>query len=162
MDIVELIVFFCLTSFAHLLITGIAMAAGYLYGNYLGKKQYEMAKTQVTEEIRTYIKGEFLTDLTTAVRDQLNGILGPVARAGTNEARMVAAQYAQANPGIASLLTSVAAKGAARWLGKQLGVPKDVVDALGGASPFMPIQLPGAKKGDPDLQPVVVPGGGPH
>jgi len=124
----------------------------YMYGKKVGEKQYKMAK----DEIRAYIKGEFLQDLTNAVRDQLNGIFGPVARQGTAEGRAAIAEYAQANPGIASMLTSVAAKGAARWLGKQLGVPRDVVDGIGGSAPFMPIHIPGAKRKEDDM-PVVVP-----
>ena len=49
--------------------------AGYWYGKKQGEKQYQMAK----DEIRAYIKGEFLQDLTTAVRDQINGMIGPIA-----------------------------------------------------------------------------------
>ena len=124
----------------------------YEWGKRQGVKQYEMAK----KEIREYIKGEFLADLTNAIRDQLNGIFGPVARQGTAEGKALAAQYAQQNPNIASMLMSVASKGAARWLGKQLGVPKDVVDVIGGNAPFMPLQL--GKRKDDDLQPVVLPG----
>ena len=124
----------------------------YIYGRKVGERQYKMAK----DEIRAYIKGEFLQDLTNAVRDQLNGIFGPVARQGTAEGKAIAAQYAQQNPNIASMLMSVASKGAARWLGKQLGVPKDVVDVIGGNAPFMPVQL--GKRKDDDLQPVVLPG----
>ena len=124
---------------------------GYWWGKKQGKKEYEMAK----DEIREYIKGEFLTDLSSAVQQQLNGILGPVARAGSAEGKALAAQYAQQNPGIASMLTSVAAKGAARWLGKQLGVPKDVVDTIGGGAPFM---FPISKKQQDDLlKPVELP-----
>lgn len=123
---------------------------GYWWGKKQGKKEYEMAK----DEIRAYIKGEFLQDLSGAVQQQLNGILGPVARGASAESKAIAAQYAQQNPGIASLLTSVAAKGAARWLGKQLGVPRDVVDTIGGTAPFMPFQL-GKPKQDDLLKPVV-------
>jgi hypothetical protein len=135
----------------------------YRYGRKQGEMQYTMAK----EEIRLYIKGEFLSDLTTAVQHELAGIniteavhngirsaLGLIGQAGSIEGKLAAAQYAQQNPGIASLLTSVAARGASRWLGKQMGVPKDVVDslAIGG------IQFPGIgsrqRKSD-DLAPVV-------
>ena len=152
MDLVTAFIFFVLTMVAHLIVTAGAMIAGYYYG----KKQGEKSKELVTQEIRAYIKGEFLEDLTKAVRDQLNGILGPVARAGSQEGRAAAALYAQQNPGVAQLLMGVAAKGATRWLGKQLGVPKDVVDTLGGGSPFMPVNL-GKPRQDPNLQPVVVP-----
>lgn len=128
---------------------------GWIWGNRQGKKQYEMAK----QEIRDYIKGEFMNDLAEAVKQQINGALGPIARGGSQEARVLAAQYAQANPGIASLLTGVAAKGAARWLGKQLGVPRDTVDALAGG-PIGPIGGFGTsrRKGDPASEPVTLPG----
>lgn len=121
----------------------------FLWGKRQGERSYLMAK----QEIKDYIRGDFLKDITGAVKDQLNGILGPVAKGGTAEGRAAAAIYAQQNPGIASLLTGVAAKGAARWLGKQLGVPKDVVDTLGGGAPFIPIGL-GHKKGEtPTFEP---------
>ena len=102
---------------------------GYLLYLY-GKKQGEKSKVIVTNEIKTYIKGEFLQDLTVAVRDQLNGILGPIGKAGSAEAQAAAAEYAKSNPGIAQLLLSVAARGGARVIGKKLGVPKDVIDQI--------------------------------
>ena len=133
----------------------------YAYGRKQGERQYTMAK----EEIRSYIKGEFLTDLTAAVGNELNSInfsetvsiairsaLGVIGKAGSVEGQAAALQYAQQNPGIASLLTSVAARGASRWLGRKMGVPKDVVDslALGG------MQLPQiGKQRNNDLAPVV-------
>lgn len=129
---------------------------GYLLYLY-GKKQGEKSKEIVTLEIKTYIKGEFLNDLTCAVRDQLNGILGPVARAGSREGQLAAAEYARANPSVAGLLAQVAGRGAAGWLGKQLGVPKDVVAAIANPNVFSMFGGSKAKKDDP-LAPVHVPG----
>lgn len=120
---------------------------GYLLYLY-GKKQGEKSKEIVTYEIKTYIKGEFLTDLTSAVRDQLNGILGPVARAGSKEGQMAAAEYARANPSVAGLLAQVAGRGAAGWLGKQLGVPKDVVAAIANPNMFSMFNRGDHKKDD--------------
>jgi len=114
----------------------------YEYGKKQGIKQYEMAKT----EIRAYIKTDLVGDITAAVRDQINGLFGPVARAGTNEAKAAAAEYAQHNPGIASTLMAVAARGGARWLGKQLGVPKDVVDTISGGAPMLPPGIQAMRK----------------
>ena len=131
----------------------------FLWGKKQGERSYLMAK----EEIKAYVRTELVTDLrvgiTEEIRNGINGIFGPVAKAGTAEGRAIAAQYAQSNPGIASLLTGVAAKGAARWLGKQLGVPRDVVDVLGGGAPSFQL---GHKRTDPALEPVVIPGGGPR
>lgn len=101
----------------------------YQYGKKQGQKQYEMAK----QEIRDYIKGEFLEDITAAVRNQINGLFGPVAKAGSAEARQAAVEYARTNPGAAGVLLQVAQRGAARWLGKQFGLPKDVADSISGA-----------------------------
>ena len=143
-----------ITSFVTSAVVGYLL---YLYG----KRQGEKSKEIVTNEIKTYIKGEFLTDLTSAVRDQLNGILGPIGRAGSKEAQDIAAQYARDNPKVAGLLGGIAVQGGARWLGKQLGVPKTVVDALvgGPVNPMQGFHIPSKK--DPELQPVKVPGGGP-
>ena len=129
---------------------------GYLLYLY-GKKQGEKSKEIVTKEIKTYIKGEFLEDLTAAVRDQLNGILGPVARAGSAEGQLAAAEYAKNNPSIAALLAQVAGRGAAGWLGKKFGVPKEVVNAIANPASLHLFGPPRQKK-DGDLQPVQLPG----
>ena len=126
--------------------------AGYWYGKKQGEKQYQMSK----DEIRAYIKGEFLQDLTTAVRDQINGMIGPIARGGTAEAKAEAFKYLQSNPGTGSLLMTVAAKAAGKWLGKQLGVGKEVSEMLGGVAPSMPFQF-GKPKQDDLLKPVEPP-----
>jgi hypothetical protein len=111
------------------------------YGQKLGDNKYRMAK----EEIRGYIKGELITDLTVAVRDQLNGVLGPIAKGGSVEAQQAAADYARQNPGIAQLLLGVAARGGARAIGKKLGVPKDVIDQLTSQG----FRAPSTPRGDP-------------
>ena len=54
----------------------------YRYARKQGEDRYNMAK----DEIRSYIKGEFLSDITEAVRQQLNGIMGPIGKAGSAEA----------------------------------------------------------------------------
>ena len=128
---------------------------GYLLYRY-GRKQAELSYQQARQELRDYVKVELMPDLMEAVSLSIRGVLGKIGQGGSEEGRAAAAQYAQQNPGIASLLTSVAAKGASRWLGKKLGVPRDVVDTLGGSAPFLPMQL-GRRKGNPDLEPVVPP-----
>lgn len=158
MDPIELIVFFILTMAGHLIVTGGAMYVGYLWGKKQGERSYLAAK----EEIKIYVKTELVGDLTTALKDyiknEVNGIFGPIGKGGTAEARAVAAQYAAQNPGILQLLTGVAAKSGLKWAAKQLGAPKEVVEAFQlGAQPMQGIHF-GRQRADPDLQPVTVPG----
>ena len=128
---------------------------GYLLYRY-GKKQAETSYNTARCELRDYVKTDLMPDLQEGVQRTILAFLGSVGKQGSEEGRAAAAEYVQQNPNIASLLTTVAARGASRWLGKRLGVPKDVVDTLGGSAPFLPMQL-GRRKGNPDLEPVVPP-----
>ena len=143
-------------------LVGIAM---YFYGKYQGERSYQMAKQEIIVLVQQYVKEQLVVDLTAAlkdyIRDQINGIFGPVAKAGIGESREIAMQYAQQNPGIMQLLTGVATKAGISWGLKQLGAPKEVRDAFkvsGGG--FNPIQLSGSRQVKNDeLAPVKVPGG---
>jgi hypothetical protein len=100
----------------------------YMYGKKQGEKQYEMAK----EDIRVYVKEELLSDIGEAIKNQINGIFGPVAKSGTAATREAAIEYARENPGIANMLLNVASRGGARWLARQFGLTKGQADAIAG------------------------------
>ena len=131
----------------------------YRIGLQRGRAERDEAKKEIKEEISRYVKEDLAVDLIAsvdkAIMDGIRGALGPIGKGGSIEGRAAAAEYAQQNPGIASLLTSVAAKGASRWLGKKLGVPRDVVDTLGGSAPFLPMGIGQRKK--PDIEPIQFP-----
>ena len=160
MDLFDALIVLSLSMIGHIIVTGLAMYAGWWWGKKQGERSYQAAE----ERIRNYVKTELVGDLTAAlkdyIRDQINGIFGPVAKAGIAESRDVALQYAQQNPGIMQLLTGVATKAGISWGLKQLGAPKEVRDAFkitGGG--FNPIQLPGSRQGKNDeLAPVKTPG----
>lgn len=157
MEMLEALLVLALSMIGHVIVTGFAMYCGWLWGKKQGEKSYKAAE----DRIRAYVKTELVGDLTIAlkdfIRDQINGIFGPVAKGGTAEARAVAAQYAQENPGLMQMLMGVATKAGLGWGLKQLGAPKEVRDAfkiggpgiLGGMAPRAP--------GNKDVVPIEIP-----
>lgn len=121
--------------FLWILFAGVVPPA--IVGLYLVYLQQKMAKKmiqQMKEELRAYAKGELLGDIGDALSNRLNAIFGGISKQGSIEGQQVALQMAKENPGIANLLTSVAGRAGARWLGKKLGLPKDVADQMAGIS----------------------------
>ena len=112
------------------------------WGRRLGQKETERAKEQIKQEIKQYVKEELVGDLTDAVKSavqgQIQGILGPVGKGSTAEAKALAAEYLRDNPQKGSLVMGLALKSAVRYLGKQIGIDKQTLDALAGG----PIALP--------------------
>jgi hypothetical protein len=131
------------------------------YGRKLGRDETERAKEQIKMEIKDYVKKELVGDLTEAVKSaiqgQIQGSLGLVGRGATAEAKALAAEYLQQNPQKGNLLLGLGLKSAVRYLGKQLGIDKQTLDALAGG----PISLPNVGTHRPqenELTPVRLPG----
>jgi len=107
------------------------------YQHQMAKKQLEVTK----QEIRDYAKGELLNDIGEALSNRLNAIFGGLSKQGSLESQEATIEYARQNPGIANLLTSIAGRAGARWLGKKLGVPKQVADQLAFVGVQSPVQF---------------------
>lgn len=159
MLLIDALVFFLLSLLAHLVVAVPVVIIGYKWGKKQGEASYQAAK----REIKEYVRTELLADLTTALKDyirnEINGIFGPIGKGGTAEARAVAAQYAQQNPGILQLLTGVAAKSGLKWAAKQLGAPKEVVETFSLTGDPQAFFSSRRGSSNPDLEPVKVPGG---
>ena len=121
-------------------------------GREWGQKQYEMAK----EEIRQYVKTELLSDIGDSIRQTLNGIFGPMIKGGNAETKAAALEYMQKNPSMGGLIMNILMKGAAKYAVKEWGLPKETLDMVGG-----PLNLGSGfhlgKKQDDQLKPVEVP-----
>ena len=137
----------------------------YKYGVREASKREEIVKKELKEEIRAYVKNELTTDIISGVgktiHDTINGIFSGIGKGATPEAQAAAIEYAKNNPGLAQTILGVATRAGGRWLGKQLGVPKDVIDTLSGVG-IMPgglgkLMTPKIGRND-ELAPVVVPG----
>ena len=137
----------------------------YKYGVREALKREELVKKELKDEIRAYVKNELVPDILDGVakviKDTINGIFSQVGKGATPEAQAAAAEYAKNNPGLAQTLLGVATRSGARWLGKQLGIPKDVTDTLAGGG-LMPQGLgaliPKKMGNNNELAPVRVPG----
>jgi hypothetical protein len=143
-EIALALLIFALSILAHLIVTGGVAAIGYWWGRRQGQRSYLAAKAEIREYVRTDLVPDITAGIGVAIKNEINGIFGPVAKAGTAEARSIAAQYAQENPGIMQLLTGVAAKAGVTWGLKQLGAPKEIREAFKITS--SPFQFGGSQK----------------
>lgn len=135
----------------------------YKVGLQRGREEKEQAKTEIKQEISRYVKEELVNDLVEAVSDAVikgvRGAFGPIGRGGSEETQQYLVEEAKRNPGIVEAFGKIATRGGARWLGKQFGISRGMVDTIvsGGGNPFGMLQSQPKRTRDPELQPVDLP-----
>jgi len=123
-----------------------------------GREEKEQAKTEIKQEISRYVKEELVNDLVEAVSDAVikgvRGAFGPIGRGGSEETQQYLIEEAKRNPGIVEAFGKIATRGGARWLGKQFGISRGMVDTIvsGGGNPFGMLQSQSKRqKDDPTM-----------
>ena len=103
----------------------------YEVGRKQGERKYNMAKEEIITMVRDYIKGDLVEDLAVVVKNQVNGILGPMSKEFTEgmeeELPDRIREYNSKYPGILPALINLGKSWAINKMGKKLRVPKDVL-----------------------------------